>query len=53
MIRTCPSCGQKNRVPAEHLADTGHCGSCKAELPPVNEPIDSTPSRCPGRRRPA
>lgn len=41
MIRTCDSCGAKNRIPANHLADTGHCGSCKAELPPVSQPIDA------------
>jgi thioredoxin 2 len=41
MIRTCVKCGKKNRVPPEHLADTGRCGSCKADLPPVNEPIDA------------
>ncbi|HEV7502699.1 MAG TPA: thiol reductase thioredoxin, partial [Vicinamibacteria bacterium] len=41
MIRTCASCGTKNRIPAEHLADTGKCGSCQAALPPVNEPIDA------------
>ena len=40
MIRTCPACGQKNRVPPKHLHDTGRCGKCKASLPPVNEPID-------------
>ena len=41
MIRTCPSCGAKNRVPARHLAHQGKCGSCKAPLPPVSEPIDA------------
>ncbi len=41
MIRTCAQCGKKNRVPPKHLADTGRCGSCKADLPPVNEPIDA------------
>jgi thioredoxin 2 len=40
MIRVCPSCGSKNRVPAKHLAHTGRCGSCKAPLPPLNEPLD-------------
>ena len=40
MIRQCPSCGQKNRIPAEHLADSGRCGACKSELPPIAEPID-------------
>jgi len=40
MIRTCPSCGASNRIPAKHLADTGRCGACKATLPPVSEPIE-------------
>ena len=40
MIRQCPSCGQKNRIPAEHLADIGRCGACKSELPAIAEPID-------------
>ena len=43
MIRQCPACGKSNRVPAQHLADTGRCGACKAELPPVSEPIDADP----------
>jgi thioredoxin 2 len=41
MIRQCPACGKKNRIPAEHLADQGRCGACKAALPPVAEPIDA------------
>jgi thioredoxin 2 len=41
MIRQCPACGKKNRIPAEHLADEGRCGACKAPLPPVAEPIDA------------
>jgi thioredoxin 2 len=40
MIRPCPTCGANNRVPAKHLSDTGRCGSCKAALPPVSQPID-------------
>ena len=43
MIRKCPACGKSNRVPPEHLADTGRCGACKAELPPIAEPIDADP----------
>ncbi|QNI32903.1 thioredoxin [Alloacidobacterium dinghuense] len=39
VIRVCPHCGQKNRIPTTHLADTGRCGACKHALPPVNEPI--------------
>ena len=42
IIRTCKSCGQKNRTGAGHLADTGRCGACKADLGPVDEPIAVT-----------
>jgi thioredoxin 2 len=38
-IRTCESCGQKNRLAASHLADTGRCGACKNPLPPLDEPL--------------
>jgi thioredoxin 2 len=39
VIRICANCGQKNRVPAKHLASTGRCGACKAPLPPIAEPL--------------
>jgi thioredoxin 2 len=39
VIRACPQCGQKNRIPAKHLADTGRCGACKSSLPPAAEPL--------------
>lgn len=39
VIRTCSACGTKNRIPAEHLADVGRCGSCKQPLPAMSEPI--------------
>lgn len=39
-IRTCQQCGQKNRIPANHLADTGRCGACKNLLPPLAEPLE-------------
>ena len=41
VIQVCKSCSRKNRIPATHLADTGHCGACKAPLPPVNEPLEA------------
>jgi len=44
MIRQCASCGKKNRIPVEHLADEGRCGACKAPLPAVAEPIDADPA---------
>jgi len=39
VIRICTNCQQKNRIPAEHLSDTGRCGSCKSSLPPLAEPL--------------
>jgi thioredoxin 2 len=44
LIRRCPHCGAKNRVPVSRLADEGRCGACKAALPPVDEPIDVGPA---------
>lgn len=44
LVRACAACGQKNRVPAAHLQDTGRCGQCKADLPPVSAPIDADPA---------
>jgi thioredoxin 2 len=40
VIRSCESCGSKNRVPSAHLADTGRCGSCKQPLSPAAEPLE-------------
>jgi thioredoxin 2 len=40
VITTCRQCGTQNRIPAKHLSDTGRCGSCKATLEPVSEPIE-------------
>jgi thioredoxin 2 len=45
LVRTCNVCGQKNRVPAKHLADTGRCGACKSPLSPVNEPLEVDPEQ--------
>lgn len=39
VIRTCAHCQRKNRVAANHLADTGRCGACKMPLPPLAEPL--------------
>jgi thioredoxin 2 len=39
-IRSCKQCGQKNRIPAKHLADNGRCGNCKSTLPPISEPLE-------------
>jgi thioredoxin 2 len=42
MLRTCPSCGAANRIPAAHLADAGRCGRCKHRLEASATPIDVT-----------
>ena len=39
VIRSCGSCGQKNRIAAKHLADVGRCGACKNPLPALAEPV--------------
>ena len=41
MLRTCPSCGRKNRVPVDRIADDARCGACKTALPPPASPIDA------------
>ncbi len=38
-IRACGHCGQKNRIPAKHVASSGYCGKCKSPLPPIAEPL--------------
>lgn len=35
MVIECTSCGARNRVPPERLADTSHCGECKRRLTPA------------------
>ena len=44
-IRTCEQCGQRNRVPAKHLADAGRCGACKKDLPAADEPFEVDPEQ--------
>ena len=39
LVRICPHCGTKNRIPAKHLADAGKCGACKGALAPQAEPV--------------
>jgi thioredoxin 2 len=40
VILTCPSCGKKNRSPANRLADAGNCGACKTPISPISKPLD-------------
>ncbi|MFY9826768.1 MAG: thioredoxin [Thermoanaerobaculia bacterium] len=39
MIRTCPSCGKKNRIRYSRLNEQARCGSCGTALPPSSEPV--------------
>jgi thioredoxin 2 len=41
VVRPCPSCGVRNRIPVARLTETGRCGKCKTELPPLREPLDA------------
>lgn len=43
MIRTCAGCGQKNRTLPRNFADSGRCGKCGAEIPPLAEPLEVGP----------
>jgi thioredoxin 2 len=43
LIRECASCKTKNRIPPEHMAETGQCGKCKSPLPPISEPVEADP----------
>ena len=43
MIITCPSCAQKNRIPASKLAQEARCGQCKTPLDPQDHPIAADP----------
>jgi thioredoxin 2 len=38
--RTCAACGARNRVPASRLGQRGKCGSCAAELPAAEAPVE-------------
>ena len=40
LIVPCGGCGQKNRLPFVRLEDTGQCGKCGAELPPLSTPVE-------------
>ena len=40
LVRTCPHCGQRNRLLYERLGGTFRCSKCHAELSPSAEPIE-------------
>ncbi len=40
MIKTCQSCGAKNRIPAARLKDQAKCGRCKTPISPVDAPVE-------------
>ena len=40
LIVGCPSCGQKNRLTYQRLADPMRCARCKTSIPPPASPID-------------
>lgn len=40
VVTTCPSCGQKNRIPIVRAGSRGRCGKCKSTLPPPAGPLE-------------
>ena len=40
MIRRCPTCGSKNRIPAARLGDQPRCGRCKTTFSPLDAPVE-------------
>lgn len=40
MIKVCPNCGKKNRVPVKHYTSRGKCGACKTAFGPLDHPLD-------------
>lgn len=40
VIQTCAACGTANRIAFARLPQQGRCGTCKAELPRVAEPVE-------------
>lgn len=39
MIRTCPNCSAKNRLPLKRMLEGPKCGKCKTPLPPPAKPV--------------
>lgn len=40
LVVPCGACGQKNQIPYALLAESGQCGKCGSELPPVSAPVE-------------
>ena len=40
MVRTCPGCGQQNRLPPARIGDRARCGRCKQPIAPPAEPLE-------------
>jgi len=40
IVLTCPSCGQRNRIVYERLADAVRCGKCKTTLTAPAAPLE-------------
>ena len=40
LVVPCPNCGQKNRIPYEHLGDEVRCGKCKAPVRAPGQPVE-------------
>ncbi|HEY0781603.1 MAG TPA: thioredoxin [Thermoanaerobaculia bacterium] len=39
VVRSCPSCGRKNRLLFDRLGEKARCGACESGLPALAEPV--------------
>jgi thioredoxin 2 len=39
LVRACPQCGQRNRLPYERLGHKFRCGKCHTDLAPPGQPV--------------
>lgn len=44
IILNCPACGTANRIVYAKVSQQGRCGSCKADLPLIAEPVEMNSS---------
>jgi len=42
IILPCPDCGTANRIAYAKVSQQGRCGSCKADLPLIANPVEMT-----------
>lgn len=41
VVTTCPSCGQRNRIPYSRMRSETRCGKCHTAIAPPGDPIET------------